>query len=314
MRRGTDFAMQLAAITNTVKVVLVDVAFGGAAHDLSREDVVSTLEALAARPDCIGVLASPPGNTTGKSIDTHVTACLRVIRAGLAHGASFIVEHPVARAHLSSLWDVPCWKAFAQEKGCAYVDFARCAFDTATPTAGTDTRDAPDTTRLACDALAHPMLKRLFDLRVCTRDHLHHETVRQRPSDSQPTVDSQAHSPELSRTLARVLLDAANTAHVSRAASALWNAPMAALVASIAARPTLHIVNLSVNGPDCLRPIALALLDGHFPTTAPLMIDSTTPPVLLRARAQCTSAQTARGVTLSQPTFLRASCSLSTAA
>jgi len=266
MRRGTDFAMQLAAITNTVKVVLVDIAFGGAAHDLSREDAVSTLEAFAARPECIGVLASPPGYTTGESIDTHVSACLRVVRAGLAHGARFIVEHPVARAHLSLLWDAPCWKAFAQEKGCAYVDFDRCAFDTATPTTGTDTRNASDTTRLACDALARPMLKRLFDLRGCTRDHLHHETVRQHPSDSQPTVDSQSHSPELSRTLARVLLDAANTAYVSRAASALWDEPMAALVASVAARPTLHIVNLSVNGLDRLRPIALALLDGRFPT------------------------------------------------
>ena len=42
-----------------VSIVLIDPAIGGASHDLSNESVVSNLVNLAARQDCIAVIASP---------------------------------------------------------------------------------------------------------------------------------------------------------------------------------------------------------------------------------------------------------------
>ena len=43
-----------------VSIAIIDPAVGGASHDLSNELVVSGLVLLAARHDCMAVIASPP--------------------------------------------------------------------------------------------------------------------------------------------------------------------------------------------------------------------------------------------------------------
>ena len=60
-RRAGDLVTQLASKSGaTVSIVLIDPAIGGASHDLSNESVVSNLINLAARQDCVAVIASPP--------------------------------------------------------------------------------------------------------------------------------------------------------------------------------------------------------------------------------------------------------------
>jgi len=59
-RRSGDFAEQIASLAAGVRTILVDTALGGARHDLARPDVAAVLVKLAARHDCVAVLASPP--------------------------------------------------------------------------------------------------------------------------------------------------------------------------------------------------------------------------------------------------------------
>ena len=60
-RRAGDLVSQLASMSGApVFIVLINPAVGGARHDLSNESVISGLVLLAARRDCMAVIASPP--------------------------------------------------------------------------------------------------------------------------------------------------------------------------------------------------------------------------------------------------------------
>ena len=62
--------------------------------DFSDQKVISALEALATRSDCVAVIASPPRSSGSAT----VISCLRVICSAIAHCAAFLFEHHISRA------------------------------------------------------------------------------------------------------------------------------------------------------------------------------------------------------------------------
>ena len=60
--------------------------------DFSDQRIISALEVLVVRFDCVAVIASPPRSSGSAT----VISCLQVVRAGIAHGAAFLFEYPIS--------------------------------------------------------------------------------------------------------------------------------------------------------------------------------------------------------------------------
>ena len=164
-----DLITQLASMSGApVSIVLIDPTIGGASHDLSNESVVSNLVNLAARQDCVAVIASPPRQsfqmpmTDGQQVCRNVhhpdgiingkthdlaekdnaifTNCLKIVTSATVHDARFVIEGPVSLSQASpysqrshedhaALWDPAAWREFVATAGDHRVEFDMCFLD-----------------------------------------------------------------------------------------------------------------------------------------------------------------------------------------
>ncbi len=152
-----------------VSIVLIDPAVGGASHDLSNKLVVSGLVPLAARHDCIAVIAFQPRQslqlsaTSGQPVcrnvhysdgimvndqihdlarqDNSILAnCLKIVASATVHDARFVIKGPVSLVQTSpyaqrghedhtAFWDTGAWHEFVASAGDHRVEFNMCFFD-----------------------------------------------------------------------------------------------------------------------------------------------------------------------------------------
>ena len=121
-----------------VSIVLIDPTIGGASHDLSNESDVSNRVNLAARQDCVAVIASLPRQsfqmpmTDGQQVCRNVhhpygimingkahdlakkenaifTNCLKIVTSATVHDARFVIESLVSLAQVSPTRSVATW-------------------------------------------------------------------------------------------------------------------------------------------------------------------------------------------------------------
>jgi hypothetical protein len=212
-RRAGDLVTQFASMSGApVSVVLINPAIGGASHNLSNKSVVSNLVNLAARQDCVAVIASPPHQsfqmpmTDGQQVCRNVhhpdgimingkahdpakkenaifTNCLKIVTSATVHDARFVIEGPVSLAQASpytqhghkdhaALWDTTAWREFVATAGDHRVEFDMC-FSNNDHSASAHTV-SKRTTQLASDAKTYPYLILKFDQRWCKDKRAHH--------------------------------------------------------------------------------------------------------------------------------------------
>jgi hypothetical protein len=218
--RVGDVSQQLAAHDSNVKISLVDMALGGASHDLRDENEVKQLEILATRDDCIAVLVAPPCHTFSalqfqqsqgapgpcRDIDSPdgfvvkstldpraaegnfiVCNCLRVVQSALSHDAAFRFESPVSRG-INSTHAIPgkekhatLWDTSFWREFAMQVGDHYGGFDQCALTSdATMPRGLQKRTRLACDARTLPHLQRCFATCKCIGDHIHQPVLQPR--------------------------------------------------------------------------------------------------------------------------------------
>jgi hypothetical protein len=232
-RRTGDFTQQLAAAGTDVSVVLVDTCLGGPAHDIRDPDVLADLVALASRPDCVAVLASPPcksfsvlqfaegnrpyrdlaapdGNVTAGVLDpctaegnAVLAGCARIAQAAFSHNAAIIFENPVPRAarphaipgreRHASAWDSPIWRRLVAS---SLGDHYVDFHQCSLQSPSSALRGPQKATRLACDERTLPALRRRFAHCQCDGSHEHAPVKQPRLADgSWASAKSELFSP-----------------------------------------------------------------------------------------------------------------------